>query len=98
MNRCLILTLAIILLIFFGSSSTSYSGPMQDGFDAYKREDFKESFKYFQLAAEQGDAGAGGCKGVDVEGRAATATGEHGRDAKISAALRHAPFVEGDLC
>ena len=56
MNRCLILTLAITLLIFVGSSSTSYSGPMQDGFDAYKREDFKESFKYFQLAAEQGDA------------------------------------------
>ena len=56
MNKHLIFILALLLLIFFGGSSLSFSGEIQDGLDAYKREDFKESFKYFYHSAEQGDA------------------------------------------
>ena len=56
MKKHLIFKFIVILLIFFGGSSLSFSGEIQDGLDAYKREDFKESFKYFYHSAEQGDA------------------------------------------
>jgi uncharacterized protein len=56
MKKHLIFKFIVILLIFFGSSALSFSGQMQDGFEAYKREDFKESLKFFHHSAEQGDA------------------------------------------
>ena len=44
--------LALLLLIFFGGSSLLFSDEIQDGLDAYKREDFKESFEYFHRHVE----------------------------------------------
>ena len=56
MSKYFALISSLTLLILFGGSSVLFGDQMQDGFDAYKREDFKESFKYFHRSAVQGDA------------------------------------------
>ena len=48
--------LAFTFLFLFSSSSVVFADDFQDGFDAYKRKDYKEAYKLFLPLAEQGNA------------------------------------------
>ena len=48
--------LALTFLFLFSGSSVVFGGEIQDGFDAYKKKDYKEAVMFFHLSAEQGDA------------------------------------------
>ena len=48
--------LALTFLFLLGSSSVVFGDEIQDGFDAYKKKDYKEAVMFFHLSAEQGDA------------------------------------------
>ena len=50
--------LALTFLFLLGSSSVVFGDEIQDGFDAYKKKDYKEAVKWYRLSAEQGYAGA----------------------------------------
>ena len=50
--------LALTFLFLFSGSSVVFADDFQDGFDAYKRKDYKEAYKLFLPLAEQGVAEA----------------------------------------
>ena len=57
MNTTIPIFLLSLTLLFFSCSSSSVFGDeIQDGFEAYKRGDFKEAVRFFHLSATQGDA------------------------------------------
>ena len=50
------LTFSLALTFLFLFSGSLYGDEIQDGFDAYKKKDYKEAVMFFHLSAEQGDA------------------------------------------
>ena len=50
------LTFLLALTFLFLFSSEVFGDEIQDGFDAYKKKDYKEAVMFFHLSAEQGDA------------------------------------------
>ena len=52
------LTLLLALTFLFLFSGSVFGDDLQDGFDAYKRNDYKEAFKLFRLSAVQGNESA----------------------------------------
>jgi len=50
------LTFLLSLTFLFLFSGSVYGDEIQDGFDAYKKKDYKEAVMFFHLSAEQGDA------------------------------------------
>ena len=56
MNKTLTFLLALTFLFLLGSSSVEFADEIQDGFDAYKKKDYKEAVVFFHLSAEQRDA------------------------------------------
>jgi len=52
------LTFLLALTFLFLFSGSVFGDDLQDGFDAYKKNDYKEAFKLFRLSAEQGYASA----------------------------------------
>ena len=58
MKKQLTFLLALTFLFLFSSSSVVFGDDFQDGFDAYKRQDYKTAYKLFLPLAEQGNADA----------------------------------------
>ena len=56
MKTKLTFLLALTFLFLFSSSSVVFADDFQDGFDAYKRKDYKEAYKLWLPLAEQGYA------------------------------------------
>jgi len=52
------LTFLLALTFLFLFSGSVFGDDFQDGFDAYKRNDYKEAFKLFRLSAVQGNESA----------------------------------------
>ena len=52
------LTLLLALTFLFLFSGSVFGDDLQDGFDAYKRNAYKEAFKLFRLSAVKGNASA----------------------------------------
>ena len=50
--------LALTFLFLFSGSSVVFADDLQDGSDAYKKQDYKTAYKLFLPLAEQGDAKA----------------------------------------
>ena len=50
--------LALTFLFLFSGSSVVFGDDLQDGIDAYNRQDYKEAFRLWLPLAEQGNAKA----------------------------------------
>jgi len=46
--------LALTFLFLFSGSSVVFADDLQDGLDAFNKQDYKEAIKWFRLSAEQG--------------------------------------------
>jgi TPR repeat protein len=56
MKTKLTFLLSLTFLFLFSGSSLVFGDEIQDGFDAYKKKDYKEAVMFFQFSADQGDA------------------------------------------
>ena len=58
MNKKLTFLLALTFLFLFSGSSVVFADDLQDGLDAYKRQDYKTAHRLWLPLAEQGNATA----------------------------------------
>ena len=58
---------AALISLFVVFAVSAKAGPLEDGLDAYEREDYVTAVKLFRLAADQGDAWAQVWVGVMYE-------------------------------